>query len=150
MKWREATLEDLAAHISQEEIDAYRQSCDFQSQADPVQDLIVSVSQMVRGYCRKNFFVNMGPDSTIPNSLISPAMDIVVYKMLKRMPMEVLKSREYAYQQAMETLEQVAKDEMRPESHLEDGALDPDDYRNVPFYVFPMRDETLNPSMLRY
>ncbi len=117
MAWRTPTLQDIAATLSQKELEAYRTSPDFASGADPVEDLLKRTAAMVRGYVRKNKQVRMSAASyDIPESLISPAMDYAAFDVLKRMPVEIKEPRKDARQQALDLFKAVANGEVTPES----------------------------------
>ena len=138
MSWRVLTIEDVAASLNQDEIDAYRQLPDFATRADPVGDLLVEVASYVRGFCRASGVVKIDSANqyTVPLSLVKPAIDIVVYKILTRMPMEVIESRKAAWQAAEELLKQVASKQFVPESF---GVTDEVNWNAVPLVGFSIR-----------
>lgn len=145
MAWRKLTLDDVASHLSQEEMDGYRQYCCFQTGSDPILVLCSEVASFCRMKMRKNFFVDLSPEKDeLPPELISPACDIVAFKILKRLPMEMMEPRKLAYQNAMELLKEIQNDEIRPESYLAPGEEEPEDLRNEPFIVINVR-----PTILR-
>jgi phage gp36-like protein len=126
-------------------MDAYRQLPDFQSARDPILDLCADVAAQCRMMIRKNHFVTLSPKrDELPPELISPACDIVVFKILKRMPENLTDPRQVAYKDAMELLRQVAAEELRPESYSEDdGDDDAEDLRNMPFLCVNCRPHIL-------
>lgn len=138
MSWRVLTIEDVAASLNQDEIDAYRQLPDFATRADPVGDLLMEIATYVRGFCRASGVVKIDPENqyTVPLSLVKPAIDIVVYKILARMPMEVLDSRKSAWQSAEDLLKQVAEKKFVPESY---GVTDEVNWNAVPLTGFSIR-----------
>lgn len=145
MSWRRLTLQDVAAHLSQEEMDAFRQLGDFQSQADPIDDLCLEVAAFCRMKLRKNVYVRLSPDvAALPPELISPACDIVAFKILKRFPMEPHEARKLAYQNALDLLKEIQNDDCRPESYVAEGGAEEEDLRNEPFWVLNVR-----PTILR-
>lgn len=138
MAWRELTIEDVAASLNQDEIDAYRQLPDFATRADPIGDLLKEVASYVRGFCRASGVVKVDPENefTVPLSLIKPSIDIVVYKILARMPMEVLESRKEAWKNAEDLLLKVASKQFVPESF---GVEDDVNWNAVPLTGFSIR-----------
>jgi len=148
MAWRELTLGDVAAHISQEEMDQFRQLPDFRTDEDPILALCKEVAAECRMRMRKNFFVKLSPNPyELPPELISPACDIVAFKVIKRFPIDeiVTKARELAYRNAIDILKMIQTDECRPESYRADGDdSEVEDLRNEPFLVVNIR-----PTILR-
>lgn len=145
MAWRKLNLEDVAAHLSQEEMDGFRQYGDFRTGQDPIIELCKQVAAECRMKMRKNFFVDLSPDpEELPPELISPACDMVAFKVLKRLPMEMTEPRKLAYQNALDLLKEIQNDECRPESYLPEGSPEPEDLRNEPFIVINVR-----PTILR-
>lgn len=138
VRWRELTVRDVAAALNQDEIDMYNQLPDFKSLEDPVGDLLKEVASYVRGFCRASGKTKIDPNNryTIPESLIKPAISIVVYRMSARMPMEVTDSRKEANKTAEELLEKVAKGEFLPESY---GVGDDINWQGVPMTGIHLR-----------
>ena len=117
--WRKVDESDLAATISQQEIDAYRQSSSLDG-SDPVERLLARTVALVRGYVATNGKVaRMGPSGTLPESLVSPAMDYAAYDILKRVPVPVKEDRRRAREQAEALFKEIAAGKYTPES---DGA----------------------------
>lgn len=146
MAWRTITQKDLAAHISQREIDEFRQSQGFVEgvMPDPVKDLIDCAAEEVRGACRAYVGIRLCPTQyTVPESLISTACEIISYRLLKRMPLqiEITDARTNAYNQAMERLLKVSTGAFLPESY---NSTDDQNNRNVPLYGM-----VFNPRILR-
>lgn len=143
--WRVPDEKDLAAHISQTEIDSYSQSPEFKDLEDPVGRLIRQVAELVRGYLRRNLYIKLDPTvASLPEGMITVAMDIVVYKMLKRFPMDANDPRVRSYQDAMALLKEIAEDRtQRPESYVAEGEDPEEDLRNEPFLVVNMRPDIL-------
>ena len=145
MAWRKLELEDVVAHLTQEEVDNYRQYCNFTTGTDPVLVLCSEVAAFCRMKMRKNFFIKLSPvQDELPPELISPACDIVAFKILKRFPMEISEPRKIAYTNAMDLLKEIQDDQIRPESYLAAGEKEPEDLRNEPFIVINVR-----PTILR-
>lgn len=121
MAWRKPELRDLAAKLNQRELDAFRQHPDFKTMADPAADILEQTSEFVRGFCRTNKQVRMSPEEgTIPEGLISPAMDYAVYDVLKRINVNPNDARKAAWEKAIDLFEKVASGSYIPESWSED------------------------------
>ena len=121
MPWIRPTETDLAAVLSQREIDAFRRSPSATGAADPVADAIAQAADLARGYCRSNGNLRMGPAGTVPRSLAAPVMDIAAYAILRRLPVPVGEDRRRAYEEAMRILRDVAEGRTTPEG---DGEAD--------------------------
>ena len=127
MAWRKPTLADIEAVVSIDELDAYRKSSTFGG-ADPVEALLATTAEMVRGYCRANRAVAVSATpGEIPEGLIAPAMDYAAYDILKRMPVPIGQDRKDARSQAIALFERVAENKMTPEAPGDGGgaALEP-------------------------
>lgn len=121
MAWRRLELKDIAATLSQRELDDFRKHPDFESGSDPVADLLVRTAALVRGYIRKNAEVKMSPDEdAIPASLVSPACDYAAFDILKRLPSQIHEWRRAARDQAIALFKDVAENRVTPESHEAD------------------------------
>ncbi|MCR5751578.1 MAG: hypothetical protein K6G91_06430 [Kiritimatiellae bacterium] len=123
--WREVDEGDLAATISQGEIDAYRHQGPSDG-SDPVARLLLSTVETVRGYISCNGAVRMGPARTLPNSLVIPAMDYAAGKLLNRIDSPLSEDRRNALRRAEELFEKIACSAMTPESYSEDELVDDD------------------------
>ena len=134
--WRTVSETDLAATLSQAEIDAYRASGPIDG-SDRVEVLLQRTVSTVRGWISCNGSVRMGPLGTLPLSLISPAMDYAAYDLLKSQDMEVNETRTKARERAEQLFEKIATGVFKPESYSEDGAID-DDKRPA---TSPMADD---------
>jgi hypothetical protein len=128
MAWRAPTTADLIATLSKAEVDAFDQSVPASASA-PSEDLVARTASFVRGFIRRNHHVRLGPAGTLPEGLISPAMDYAAYDMLKRLPVEVGAARVKAREEALLLFEDVASDKVTPESFGEDEA----DGNDAPF-----------------
>jgi hypothetical protein len=121
MSWRRPELRDLTAKLNQREVDMFRAHPDFASQSDPASDILEQTAEFVRGFCRTNKQVKMSPVAgSIPEGLISPAMDYAVYDVLKRINVTPNEARKAAWEKAIELFEKVAKGEYIPESWFVD------------------------------
>ena len=121
--WRTIEETDLAANVSQSEIDAYRADGALDG-SDPVRQLLVSTVDAVRGYISCNGSVRMGPSGTIPRGLVIPAMDYAMGKVLNRNGVPLSEDRREALRKAQELFEKIAKGEITPETHREAAEVD--------------------------
>ena len=113
--WRKVDESDLVATISRQEVDAYRRSSSVDG-SDPVERLLQRTVALARGYVATNGKVaRMGPPGTLPESLVSPAMDYAAYDVLKRLPVPVGEDRRRAREQALELFQAVASGDFVPE-----------------------------------
>lgn len=126
--WRTVSETDLAATLSQGEVDAYRAGGPTDG-SDRVAALLERTVATVRGWISCNGAVRMGPAGTLPNSLISPAMDYAAFDLLKSKAAEVNETRTKARQRAEEIFEKIATGALTPESYSEDGDAVADDTR---------------------
>ena len=121
MGWRPVDEGDLAATLSQQEIDAYRRSASLDG-SDPVARLLARTAALVRGYVATNGKVaRMGPPGTLPESLVSPAMDYAAADVLKRVNVPMNEDRRKARERAEELFRDVAAGKYTPESDETDG-----------------------------
>ena len=121
--WRTVDENDLAATISQSEIDAFRRDGATDG-SDAVARLLDSTVSYVRSFCTMNGRVKMGPDGTIPAGLVVPAMDYASAKVLKRIDVPLNEDRRAALKRAEELFDKIASGEVTPESYTEDGTID--------------------------
>jgi hypothetical protein len=111
MAWRAPTTSDLIATLSKAEVDAFDQSVPASASA-PSEDLVARTASFVRGFIRRNHHVRLGPAGTLPEGLISPAMDYAAFDVLKRLPVEVGAARVKAREEALLLFEDVASDKV--------------------------------------
>ena len=124
--WRTVDENDLAATLSQGEIDAFRQDASLDG-SDPVARLLKRTAQMVRGYIATNGKVRrMGPSGTLPESLISPAMDYAAADVLKRLAVPLNDDRRKARERAEDLFKDVAAGKYTPESDDADDTASTD------------------------
>ena len=122
MAWRRPETRDLTAKLNQREVDAFKQHPDFKTMADPASDILEQTAEMVRGYCRTNKQVKMSPEAgSIPEGLISPAMDYAAYDVLKRINVNINEARKAAWEKAIDLFEKVAMGQYIPESWYKDS-----------------------------
>ena len=124
--WRTVDENDLAATLSQGEIDAFRQDASLDG-SDPVARLLARTVAMVRGYIATNGKVRcMGPSGTLPESLISPAMDYAAADVLKRLAVPLNEDRRKARERAEDLFKDVAAGKDTPESDDADDTASTD------------------------
>lgn len=124
--WREVDEADLAATLSQGEIDAFRADGSLGG-SDPVARLLARTVAMVRGYIATNGKVRrMGPSGTLPESLVSAAMDYAAADVLKRIDTPLNEDRRKARERAEDLFKDVAAGRYTPESHGADDAASTD------------------------
>ena len=112
--WRKMTADDVAATLSQREVDAYQRSGG--SNTDPLATLIDRTTARVRLAVRTNGRVRMRPDpALLPVSLVSAACDYMVFDILKRLDVEVGEDRRRARQQAIDLFDRIERGEVTPE-----------------------------------
>ena len=121
--WVEVTETDLAATIAQREIDAYRRSGPNDG-SDLVAELLRRTVSHVRGWISCNGDVRLGPSGTIPEGLVSPAMDYAAADLLKRIDRPLNDDRRKARERAEILFEKIAQGAYKPESYTPDGTLD--------------------------
>ena len=113
--WRKLFEDDLAATLSQKELDAFRQSASHGG-ADPVADLLSRTAEMARGFCRANRSCRVAAGAgLVPESLVSACCDYAAYDVLKRLHVPVGEDRRRAREQALELFSAVAKGDVTPE-----------------------------------
>ena len=150
MAWRAPTTADLIATLSKAEVDAFDQSVPTpgqgQSAMSPSSDLVARTAAFVRGFIRRNHRVRLGPAGTIPEGLISPAMDYAAFDVLKRLPVEVGAARVKARDEALLLFEDIAANKVTHESYLEeeDGAVE----EAFPAFAAPPPIRIVNGSVL--
>ena len=111
--WIEPAETDLAANLSQGEVDAFRRDGALDG-TDPVAPLLDRTASLVRtwiasgGRCSK-----MGPAGTIPAGLVIPAMDYAMAKVLNRISVPLTEDRRNALKRAEEIFDKIANGELR-------------------------------------
>lgn len=118
MAWRKVEESDLIASLSQDEVDAFRRSADFEH--DPIDRQIAAVVGKVRGYIAASRTVALDPDpATLPEALVSDAMDYLRFEILSRLDVVVNESRTKAWESAKETFRDVSTGKIRVEPGVE-------------------------------
>ena len=122
--WIKPTETDLAANLSQSEIDAFRRDGALDG-SDPVPPLLARTAELVRTYvaaggrCSK-----MGPAGTIPAGLVIPAMDYAMAKVLNRLAFPLSDDRRNALRRAEEIFDKLAAGDLAVEAYSPDGEVD--------------------------
>ena len=78
----------------------------------------------MRGWISCNGDVRLGPSGTIPEGLVSPAMDYAAADLLKRIDRPLNDDRRKARERAETLFEKIAQGAYKPESYTADGTLD--------------------------
>jgi Protein of unknown function (DUF1320) len=117
MSWIILTETDIATGITGPELNAVKTAALKSGQTDPVPDTISQVVLEVRGRvaaCSQN---KLGSGTTIPDELKASAIDIMVYRLCKRLPGAVVLTpqRDKANDTALALLRDVARCEFRIE-----------------------------------
>lgn len=140
--WRTVDETDLAATLSQGEVDAFRADGPTDG-SDPVARLLQSTVDAVRGYISCNGAVRIGPSGTIPRGLVIPAMDYAMGKVLNRIGVPLTEDRRKALEAATALFEKISQGAITPESYTEDGTVD-EDKRPA---TSPMADDGARPIL---
>ena len=106
--WIALTPADVQNALNQDELAVF-QSAGGNAGA-PLTGLIADVTDEVRGYCRRRN--TLGLDGTLPRELKNPAIDIVLYRLMKRVSgASGTEGRRKDHDSAIETLQKVATGE---------------------------------------
>lgn len=120
MSWRRPTEDDIIATISVAEIEAYKQSANWDR--DPIEILCNRAAAYARDAIRTNGNVVMSPDEReIPESCISPAMDYLALDIAKRIGGAATEERREARKEAAAYFERIATGKLIPESYNASG-----------------------------
>lgn len=112
--WRAITADDVAATLSQREVDGYQRSGG--DNPNPLGTLIGRTTARVRLSVRSNGRVRMSDDAAlVPLSLISSACDYMAFDILKRLDVEVGEDRRRARQQAIDLFDRIERGDVTPE-----------------------------------
>ena len=82
MSWRLITEDDILTRLSGVELDAYRNAVLDPAQPDPIADATDQVTSRVRGAVAVKYL--LGDSGTIPESLLGPALDILIIDIMSR------------------------------------------------------------------
>ena len=123
MSWRPVTKDDFAATLSEKEIRVFGANDDASEAA--IEQQLANVVSAVRGCVRSGRKCKMPDDDTLlPDMLVSPAMDLAAYNLIKRFNRVPNEARTKAYDHAQALMEKVAT-----------GAIVPEDYGETPSEV---------------
>ncbi len=131
MAWRALTEDDLKTKLSGVELSIYRSVVLAAGQADPIQPLLTMITDKVRGYignCQRN---TLGPEGTLPDKLISSAIDMAVIEVMGRAAGKVTDPHEVR-KEAMRTAIQLMRDVARCEFAVEKPDVNTDE--NLSFF----------------
>lgn len=120
--WRKVFEADLNSTLSVAEINAFRQSSDFEH--DPVEKQIRATCAYVRGFIRaaNPAFQFPADEDALPESLIAPAMNYLRFNLLTRMNLVVNESRTKAYEDAKALFDEIRKGSFIPEGITPDDS----------------------------
>lgn len=105
MAWSTVTEAKLLSALNDAELAKYRNVAKQEGQDDPLPDVLLDVTNLVRGYVRKRYALEA---IGIPPSLMPAALDVAIYRLAKRVSSNLAEDRRKAYEDAIKLLEQVA------------------------------------------
>lgn len=115
--WRKVTETDLTSALAAAEVGAFRQSA---GRGQPVAQQIAETVAFVRGCIRSGGRCRVDADeTTLPESLVAPAMDWLRFRFLTRMNLPVNDARTKLYEDARKLFDAIARGEYVPESAVE-------------------------------
>lgn len=126
MAWRRLTEGDLAAYLSQREVEAYRRSADYT--ADAVASILAATGHLVRAHVRSGGVrVSPASEPAIPEALVPPALDYAAFDLLKRFRLPVPEDRREARRQAIDLFAHVAERKLavEPDGEGEEAGASP-------------------------
>jgi hypothetical protein len=82
--WITLAKADIQASVNDSEFEALLDTALSGGQSDPTTVLIPDVTNQVRGYIRAGSGNVLGPDGTIPSELKNAAVDLIVYRVARR------------------------------------------------------------------
>ena len=116
MSWRTPTETDLAAYLSQSEIDAFRKDAAMDG-TDPVERILSLSAEYVRGYIRSSSVAMSPTAKEIPEGMIPALMAYITVKVLLRIDLVVNESRAKAYSDALELFKAVGDGDYKVDSY---------------------------------
>ena len=120
--WRKTTYDDLAATLSDMELQSYRTS--FAGEGDPIELLLNRTAARFRASIRTGGLSRLSRvPYAIPESVISPAMDYAAFDVLKRLDVPINEDRRRARTDAEDLLKRLEDAKFEVES---DGETDAD------------------------
>jgi hypothetical protein len=117
--WRELTERDIRDALSDREVESYaRAAAGPEWDPEAAARILAKTADTVRGYIATSpRRVAMGPDRTLPASLVGPAADHAAVTLLRRIPKEIRRERLDARAEAVELFKAVAKGEIAVEDY---------------------------------
>ena len=94
MSWLSLTSDHISTALTGPELTAAQSAALATGQSDPLDDILAQVSRYVRARvaaCSRN---TLGEGDTIPDELLSAAIDIAVHRLTKRLPGKILARQE--------------------------------------------------------
>ena len=120
--WRKTTYDDLAATLSDMELQSYRTS--FAGEGDPIELLLNRTAALFRAAIRTGGLSRLSRvQYSIPESVISKAMDYAAFDVLKRLDAPINEDRRRARTDAEDLLKRLEDAKFEVES---DGETDAD------------------------
>jgi len=104
MSWITIVEADVKASLNEQELEAYRSRI-ANGDSDPIPSIIPDVTAEVRGYVGTSWPLEA---SGIPQSLKNAAVDIIIYRLCKRVHIAGAEQRKDAADDAVELLKRVA------------------------------------------
>jgi hypothetical protein len=108
MAWIAPVESDVLTVLSEIELATYRAAATASGQADPVAPTLAQVVDMVRGYVGAYKPNTLGLPGTIPQKLLSTALDLMAVRLPQRVGVSPKDVRQMAASRAVRLLEQVA------------------------------------------
>lgn len=88
--WRALTIADVRTRLSGNEIETYRNAALAPGEADPIQTLLDSITDRVRGAVARDPGNTLGASGTVPKALIDCALSILTMRVMTRCYGEVM------------------------------------------------------------
>lgn len=124
MAWRLTTSDDLAARLSDMEIESFRTS--YTGEGDPVELLLNDTAALFRDAIRTGGRARMSPKAAaLPESVISKAMDYAAFDVLKRLDVPINEDRRRARQDAEDFMHRLEDGRFEVEDDETPGGEDP-------------------------
>lgn len=109
MPWIQILESDVQTRLAGAELTAFKTLALSAGQGNPLPDIITQVVQEVRGFVAACAANSLDADETrIPSKLLARAVDMVVYRLLTRLPVKVSDERKDLNRSAEALMRQVA------------------------------------------
>jgi hypothetical protein len=112
MAWITLSEAYLKTRLSGTELDTVRKTGVNVGELDPIASILAIVSNQVRRYVAANKENTLGLAGTIPEQLVSEALDLACWESMKRGGGQIIDpkdARKEAYQQAIQSLQSIGK-----------------------------------------